>query len=76
MAEEHGSTALVRNTVRAEQAGFGFARFRTISSVARRTEPCAWLGSIAKREGTTVDELASVTGWERHTVRGVFSGTY
>ena len=25
MAEEHGPAALVRNTVRAEQAGFGFA---------------------------------------------------
>ena len=25
MAEEHGPTALVRNTVRAEQAGFAFA---------------------------------------------------
>src|SRR6202040_1333280 len=26
-------------------------------------------------EGGTVDEVASVTGWQRHTVRGVFSGT-
>jgi hypothetical protein len=26
-------------------------------------------------EGATVDELVSVTGWQRHTVRGVFSGT-
>src|SRR5580700_8703159 len=26
-------------------------------------------------EGATVDEVASVTGWQRHTVRGVFSGT-
>ena len=25
--------------------------------------------------GVTVDEVASVTGWQRHTVRGVFSGT-
>ena len=24
-------------------------------------------------EGATVDEVASVTGWQRHTVRGVFS---
>ena len=27
-------------------------------------------------EGATVDEVASVTGWQRHTVRGVFSGTF
>ena len=26
-------------------------------------------------EGATVDEVGSVTGWQRHTVRGVFSGT-
>ena len=26
-------------------------------------------------EGETVDEVASVTGWQCHTVRGVFSGT-
>src|SRR6202007_2024227 len=26
-------------------------------------------------EGATVDEGASVTGWQRHRVRGVFSGT-
>src|SRR6201987_5679476 len=26
-------------------------------------------------EGATVDEVASVTGWQRYTVRGVFSGT-
>ena len=25
-------------------------------------------------EGATIDEVASVTGWQRHTVRGVFSG--
>jgi hypothetical protein len=28
-----------------------------------------------RSEGVTVDEVASVTGWQRHTVRGVFSGT-
>jgi len=26
-------------------------------------------------EGATVNEVASVTGWQRHAVRGVFSGT-
>jgi uncharacterized protein DUF3489 len=26
-------------------------------------------------EGATVDKVASATGWQRHTVRGVFSGT-
>ena len=26
-------------------------------------------------EGATVDEVASAMGWQRHTVRGLFSGT-
>ena len=30
---------------------------------------------LRRPEGVTVDEVASVTGWLRHTVRGVFSGT-
>jgi hypothetical protein len=29
----------------------------------------------AARRGGNVDEVASATGWQRHTVRGVFSGT-
>ena len=29
----------------------------------------------AETEGATVDEVANVTGGQRHTVRGVFSGT-
>jgi hypothetical protein len=31
---------------------------------------------LRRREGATVDEVASATGWQRHTVRGVFSGTF
>ena len=30
---------------------------------------------LRRSEGATVDEVASATGWQRHTVRGVFSGT-
>src|SRR5215472_14361421 len=30
---------------------------------------------LRRREGATVDEVSSATGWQRHTVRGVFSGT-
>ena len=30
---------------------------------------------LRRSEGATVDEVVSVTGWQRHTVRGVFSGT-
>ena len=33
------------------------------------------IAMLQRPEGATVDEVASATGWQRHTVRGVFSGT-
>jgi hypothetical protein len=33
------------------------------------------IAMLRRPEGATVDEVARVTGWQRHTVRGVFSGT-
>jgi hypothetical protein len=33
------------------------------------------IAMLCQPDGATVDEVASVTGWQRHTVRGVFSGT-
>jgi len=33
------------------------------------------IAMLWRSEGATVDEVASATGWQRHTVRGVFSGT-
>src|SRR5436190_23301227 len=33
------------------------------------------IAMLRRPEGVTVDEVASVTGWQHHTVRGVFSGT-
>jgi hypothetical protein len=33
------------------------------------------IAMLRQPEGATIDEVASVTGWQRHTVRGVFSGT-
>ena len=35
----------------------------------------AVIAMLRRPEGATVDEVVSVTGWQRHTVRGVFSGT-
>jgi hypothetical protein len=33
------------------------------------------IAMLRRPEGATVDEVVGVTGWQRHTVRGVFSGT-
>ena len=41
----------------------------------RPTKQDAVIAMLRQPEGATVDEVASVTDWHRHTVRGVFSGT-
>jgi len=33
------------------------------------------IAMLRRPEGATVDEVAGATGWQRHTVRGIFSGT-
>ena len=33
------------------------------------------IAMLRRPEGVTVAEVAKATGWQRHTVRGVFSGT-
>jgi hypothetical protein len=33
------------------------------------------IAMLRRPEGATVDEVASAMGWQRHTVRGLFSGT-
>jgi hypothetical protein len=35
----------------------------------------AVIAMLRRPEGATVDEIASMMGWQRHTVRGLFSGT-
>src|SRR6201987_225809 len=41
----------------------------------RPSKQDAVITMLRRPEGATVDEVASATGWQRHTVRGVFSGT-
>jgi hypothetical protein len=42
---------------------------------AKRPSKHAVIAMLQRPEGATVDEVAIATGWQRHTVRGVFSGT-
>ena len=43
--------------------------------VNRRSKQEGVIAMLRRPEGATVDEVVSATGWQRHTVRGVFSGT-
>src|SRR5689334_6274066 len=45
------------------------------SDEKRPSKQDAVIAMLRRPEGATVDEVASATGWQRHTVRGVFSGT-
>src|ERR1700760_4081426 len=45
------------------------------SEEKRPSKQDAVIAMLRRPEGATVDEVASATGWQRHTVRGVFSGT-
>jgi hypothetical protein len=45
------------------------------SDEKRPSKQDAVIAMLCRPEGATVDEVASATGWQRHTVRGVFSGT-
>ena len=44
------------------------------SDAKRPSKQDAVIAMLHRPEGATVDEVASATGWQRHTVRGVFSG--
>jgi uncharacterized protein DUF3489 len=45
------------------------------SDARRLSKQDGVIAMLRRAEGATIDEVASVTGWQRHTVRGVFSGT-
>jgi hypothetical protein len=45
------------------------------SDATRPSKQDAVIAMLRRPEGATVDEVARTTGWQRHTVRGVFSGT-
>ena len=45
------------------------------SDTKRLSKQDAVVAMLQRSEGATVDEVASAMGWQRHTVRGLFSGT-
>src|SRR5262244_2540750 len=45
------------------------------SDAKRPSKQDAVIAMLRRPEGATVDEVVHATGWQRHTVRGVFSGT-
>ena len=40
-----------------------------------QSKQAAVIAMLQRPEGVTIEEVASATGWQRHTVRGLFSGT-
>jgi Protein of unknown function (DUF3489) len=46
-----------------------------LSDAKRPSKQNEVIAKLRRPEGATVDEVAGATGWQRHTVRGIFSGT-
>ena len=42
---------------------------------APRTKSAAVLALLSLKDGTTITEIATATGWQNHSVRGFLSGT-
>jgi transcriptional regulator GlxA family with amidase domain len=55
----------------------GQSQFSTVLSgqISDAEGPLGPMSMLRRPEGATVNEVVSATGWRRHTVRGVFSGT-
>lgn len=49
---------------------------KTTSGSTRRTDSkqAAMIALLQRAKGTTIDELAQTTGWQKHSVHGVMSG--
>src|SRR4051794_13964228 len=45
------------------------------SDAKRPSKQAEVIAMLRRPEGATVDEVAIAMGWQRHTVRGLFSGT-
>ena len=45
------------------------------SDTKGQSKQAAVIAMLQRTEGATVEEVASAMGWQRHTVRGLFSGT-
>ncbi len=47
----------------------------TAAATLRQSKQAEVLGLLRRPEGVTVAEIMAATGWQPHTVRGLFSGT-
>ena len=48
---------------------------RVAVASAPKTKSAAVLALLGSKDGTTITEIATATGWQNHSVRGFLSGT-
>jgi len=59
---------------RSRRAKTGTAEQSVAAAAPRPSKQAAVIGLLRRPEGVTVAEVATATGWQPHTVRGLFSG--
>jgi hypothetical protein len=57
------------------QKNAGTARRRSTSSRRQDTKVAVVTRRLRAKRGASIDELAIHTGWQKHSVRGLLSGT-
>jgi hypothetical protein len=68
-------TPATRPAVFGVRACFAERRPGREPAAKRPSKQDAVISMLQRPEGATVEEVASAMGWQRHTVRGLFSGT-
>lgn len=69
---ERETEEIVKEKQSAKKAGRQKAA--TAPSPRSNSKQAAMIALLQRHKGTTIDELAETTGWQRHSVHGVISG--
>lgn len=74
-AKKAGRTTKAGPNRQARRKGAGARSIKTKSAIRKRTKQQTCIDLLSRREGATIEELQSATGWQQHSVRGFLAGT-
>ena len=68
--------AVISEQLLAETIDNTEAKQRTTANTREGSKQSQVLAMLQRPGGTTIEEICEATGWQQHTVRGVFAGTF